>query len=194
MAPEQLIGYPADQPCDVFSFGVLIWECITRKPPLRYIRSLKQLTKKRVDPRLHKLPTNCSQNFKALITDCLKAASDRPNFQQVLGQKSSMVNLFHISISLNNPSSQTLVLHLLDFSSDVQFSSQLKLNFGPKVTLKNSDIKNFVMQFCINFCVFSFQVYGWLSAVITAQYASLRPTTFFLHQQEHLFRNKKQKK
>lgn len=94
MAPEQLIGYPADQPCDVFSFGVLIWECITRKPPLKYIRSLKQLTKKRVDPRLHKLPTNCSQNFKALITDCLKAASDRPNFQQVLGQKSSLVNLF----------------------------------------------------------------------------------------------------
>lgn len=40
---------------------------------------------------------------------------------------------------------------------------------------------------------FSFQVYGWLSAVITAQYASLRPTTFFVDKQEPLFRDKKYK-
>ena len=87
-----------------------------------------------------------------------------------------------------------LVLHLLDISSDVQFSSELKLNFDGKVKLKNSDNKEFRIELLYKLRLrFFFQVYGWLSAVITAQYASLRPTTFFLHQQEHLFRNKKQK-
>lgn len=76
----------------------------------------------------------------------------------------------------------------------MQFSSELKLNFGPKVKLKNSDNKEFRNELLYKLRLrFFFQVYGWLSAVITAQYASLRPTTFFLHQQEHLFRNKKQK-
>ena len=83
MAPDQLIGKPADQSCDVFSFGVLVWECITRKLPLKHIKSLAKFAKKTVDPRLHKIPANCSQNFKALITDCLKTALERPNFQQV---------------------------------------------------------------------------------------------------------------
>lgn len=84
MAPEQLNGKPADQPCDVFSFGILVWECITRKHPLKYVKSFKQLTKKTVDPRLQKIPTNWSQTFKILIGDCLKAAPKRPNFQQVI--------------------------------------------------------------------------------------------------------------
>lgn len=84
MAPEQLSGKPADKPSDVFSFGVLVWECVTRKRPLKYVKNLKQLTKKKVDPRLHKIPANWSQTFKILIGDCLKAATARPNFQQVI--------------------------------------------------------------------------------------------------------------
>lgn len=83
MAPEQLIGKPADKPGDVFSFGILVWECITRKPPLKYVKRLEQLAKKTVDPRLQKIPANWSQTFKILIGDCLKAAPERPNFEQV---------------------------------------------------------------------------------------------------------------
>jgi len=83
MAPEQLIGKPADKPGDVFSFGIFVWECITRKRPLKYVKSLEQLTKKTVDPRLQKIPANLSQSFRILIGDCLKAAPKRPNFQQV---------------------------------------------------------------------------------------------------------------
>ena len=83
MAPEQLIGKPADQAGDVFSFGVLVWECITRTHPLKYVKSVKQLTKGKVDPRLQKIPGKWSQTFKVLIGDCLKPAPTRPNFQQV---------------------------------------------------------------------------------------------------------------
>ena len=83
MAPEQLNGKPADQPGDVFSFGVLIWECVTGKRPLKYVKSLEQLTKKTVDPRIQKIPANWSQTFKILIGDCLKSAENRPTFQQV---------------------------------------------------------------------------------------------------------------
>lgn len=83
MAPEQLSGKPADQPGDVFSFGILVWECVTRKRPLKFVKSLEQLTKRAVDARLQKIPANWSQTFKILIGDCLKSAENRPNFQQV---------------------------------------------------------------------------------------------------------------
>ncbi|KAJ7382187.1 hypothetical protein OS493_036620 [Desmophyllum pertusum] len=74
MAPEQLSGKPADQPGDAFSFGILVWECVTRKRPLKYVKSLRQLTKATVDPRVQKIPANWSQTFKILIGDCLKDA------------------------------------------------------------------------------------------------------------------------
>lgn len=83
MAPEQLSGKPADQPGDVFSFGILVWECVTGKRSRKYVKSLKQLTKCSEDPRLQKIPGNCSQTLKDLIGDCLKSAENRPNFQQV---------------------------------------------------------------------------------------------------------------
>jgi len=83
MAPEQLSGKPADQAGDVFSFGILVWECVTRRRPLKYVKSLEQLTKGSVDPRLKKIPGNWSKTFSILIEDCLKSAENRPNFQQV---------------------------------------------------------------------------------------------------------------
>lgn len=83
MAPEQLSGKPADQAGDVFSFGVLVWECVTRKQPLKYVKSYKKLTTSTMDPRLKKIPGNWSQTFKILIEDCLKSVENRPNFQQV---------------------------------------------------------------------------------------------------------------
>ena len=74
MAPEPLSGKPADQAGDVFSFGILVWECVTKRQPLKYVKSLEQLTNRTVDPRLQKIPGNWSQAFKILIGDCLKSA------------------------------------------------------------------------------------------------------------------------
>ncbi|KAJ7392930.1 hypothetical protein OS493_008170 [Desmophyllum pertusum] len=116
MAPEQLSGKPADQPGDAFSFGILVWECVTRKRPLKYVKSLRQLTKATVDPRVQKIPANWSQTFKILIGDCLKDAPNRPNFQQI---------------------------------------------------------------------------YGWLSAIVTSQFACVRPTSFVIEQYNNLFPSKK---
>ena len=83
MAPEQLSGKPANQAGDVFSFGILVWECVTRKLPLKYVKSLEKLATGKMDPRLRKIPRNWSQTFNFLIEDCLKSAENRPNFKQV---------------------------------------------------------------------------------------------------------------
>lgn len=47
MAPENFEGVQVDEKCDVFSFGVIIWECITgRRPwkgalPMQVVKQLK---------------------------------------------------------------------------------------------------------------------------------------------------------
>ncbi|EDO47771.1 predicted protein, partial [Nematostella vectensis] len=69
MAPEQLRGKPADKLGDVYSFGVMVWECVTRKRPFDNIANFKQVMGL-VDPRMCKVSSKWSQNIRVLIKDC----------------------------------------------------------------------------------------------------------------------------
>lgn len=82
MAPEQLCGKAADKPGDVFSFGVMIWECATSRRPFDKITNFKEILRKK-DPRIKEIPKKWSVSIVVLIKDCLKAAEDRPSFEQV---------------------------------------------------------------------------------------------------------------
>lgn len=33
MAPETFEGGPVDEKCDVYSFGIIMWECLTGRRP-----------------------------------------------------------------------------------------------------------------------------------------------------------------
>ncbi len=84
MAPEQILGFPADKSGDVFSFGILMWECLVLKRS-RQMFSLEKLAiiGKSVHYKvISKLEGK--KNVKLVISDCTKTASKRPTFHQVL--------------------------------------------------------------------------------------------------------------
>ena len=83
MAPEQLVGKPADRPGDVFSFGVTIMECVTTKAPFAEIKTITQLKHPGQDPRIKKIPRKWSRIICVLIKETLAHAADRPTFEQV---------------------------------------------------------------------------------------------------------------
>ncbi|KAK3744883.1 hypothetical protein QZH41_013768, partial [Actinostola sp. cb2023] len=78
MAPEQLRGIAADQLGDVYSFGIVVWECVTKRRPLYNVANFKYVMAKQ-DPRIRKVSGKWSANVKNLIRDCMQPADTRPN-------------------------------------------------------------------------------------------------------------------
>ena len=84
MAPEQILGFPADKSGDVFSFAILMWECLVLKRS-RQMFSLEQLAV--IGKSLHYKAISKiegKKNVKLVISDCTKIAHRRPTFHQVL--------------------------------------------------------------------------------------------------------------
>ena len=87
MAPEQALGEAVDQRCDIYSFGVLLYEMLTGAPPFRDEDNNMAELLERV---AHELPVPPSRTeggrrqhipaaLEALVLDCLaKSADARP--------------------------------------------------------------------------------------------------------------------
>ncbi|XRB20726.1 protein kinase domain-containing protein [Pseudoscourfieldia marina] len=94
-APEALRNDPYDYPCDVFSFGVILWELMHRQRPFygvdiypfiasvqregsRFIRSTLEWNEAAIDgvPQVKEIALRC----------WVDTAKDRPTFQQLVGE------------------------------------------------------------------------------------------------------------
>uniref|UniRef100_M4BH68 non-specific serine/threonine protein kinase n=1 Tax=Hyaloperonospora arabidopsidis (strain Emoy2) TaxID=559515 RepID=M4BH68_HYAAE len=85
MAPEVLAAEKYTEKADVFSYGVVVWETVTRQCPyegLTQIQAALGVLNNNLRP---KVPENCSPLFKQLMTLCWASAPERrPSFETVL--------------------------------------------------------------------------------------------------------------
>ena len=78
MSPEQIRAEPVDRRTDVWSFGCLLYECLTGQPAFpgataeaRHVAAL------RANPDLGALPPECSPLLRRLLARCFDRAPDR---------------------------------------------------------------------------------------------------------------------
>ena len=87
MAPEVIQGHEYSEKADVYSFGIILWELATRKPPFRELNGL-QVSQEVVRNDLRPpVPKRCPDPFLKLMQRCwIKESEVRPSFQIIIDE------------------------------------------------------------------------------------------------------------
>ncbi|WOL09063.1 serine/threonine-protein kinase EDR1 isoform X1 [Canna indica] len=85
MAPEVLRNEPSNEKCDVYSFGVILWELATLRKPWSGMNSMQVVGAVGFQNRRLDIPNEVDPVVAQIITDCWESAPNkRPSFAQLL--------------------------------------------------------------------------------------------------------------
>ncbi|QDZ22108.1 serine/threonine-protein kinase [Chloropicon primus] len=85
MSPEIMQGRNVDEKCDVYSFGIILWECLTgQKPWADKLLPMQVVVAVGVEGDRLPLPSGCPISLKRLIRDCWRHDPRlRPTFREI---------------------------------------------------------------------------------------------------------------
>ncbi|KAK7945777.1 hypothetical protein WMY93_001505 [Mugilogobius chulae] len=93
MAPEVIQSLPVSETCDTYSYGVVLWEMLTREVPFKGFEGLQVAWLVVEKQERLTVPTSCPASFAELMKKCWQAdPKDRPLFKQVLLTLETMAN------------------------------------------------------------------------------------------------------
>ena len=85
MAPEVLANMSYDEKADVFSYGIILWELLSRQCPYEGMTAIQCALAVLNRDKRPEIPKWCPPSFHALIKACVKKdPAERPSFSQVI--------------------------------------------------------------------------------------------------------------
>lgn len=85
MAPEVIRNEPCNEKVDIWSFGVVLWEIITKEIPYKDVDSSAIIWGVGSNSLHLPVPDTCPEGFKLLMRQCWSAKPrNRPSFRQIL--------------------------------------------------------------------------------------------------------------
>ncbi|XVE57829.1 hypothetical protein DITRI_Ditri04bG0121600 [Diplodiscus trichospermus] len=92
MAPEVLRNEPSNEKCDVFSFGVILWELMTVSIPWNNLNSLQVVGVVGFMDRRLDLPEGLDPRVASIIRDCWQSdPQNRPSFEDIINRMTGIV-------------------------------------------------------------------------------------------------------
>ncbi|XP_067843657.1 mitogen-activated protein kinase kinase kinase 20-like isoform X1 [Heptranchias perlo] len=86
MAPEVIQSLPVAETCDTYSYGVVLWEMLTREVPFKGLEGLQVAWLVVEKNERLTIPSGCPASFAELLHQCWETdPKKRPNFKQILG-------------------------------------------------------------------------------------------------------------
>ncbi|KAM9010486.1 mitogen-activated protein kinase kinase kinase 20-like isoform 2-T2 [Ara ararauna] len=93
MAPEVIQSLPVSETCDTYSYGVVLWEMLTREVPFKGLEGLQVAWLVVEKNERLTIPSSCPGSFAELMHQCWDADSKkRPSFKQIISILESMSN------------------------------------------------------------------------------------------------------
>ncbi|XP_057712505.1 protein kinase Npk [Corythoichthys intestinalis] len=93
MAPEVIQSLPVSETCDTYSYGVVLWEMLTREVPFKGFEGLQVAWLVVEKQERLTIPSSCPASFAELMRKCWQAEpKERPQFKQVLVTLETMAN------------------------------------------------------------------------------------------------------
>ena len=82
-APEIIRGEKYDERADVFSFGIIMWQVVTRKEPYAG-RNFMGVSLDVLEGKRPQIPNDCQAEFRKVMKKCWHASADkRPTMEHV---------------------------------------------------------------------------------------------------------------
>ncbi|XP_058046420.1 mitogen-activated protein kinase kinase kinase 20 isoform X1 [Ahaetulla prasina] len=93
MAPEVIQSLPISETCDTYSYGVVLWEMLTREVPFKGLEGLQVAWLVVEKNERLTIPSSCPGSFAELMLQCWEAdPKKRPAFKQIISILDSMSN------------------------------------------------------------------------------------------------------
>ncbi|XP_048048754.1 mitogen-activated protein kinase kinase kinase 20 isoform X3 [Megalobrama amblycephala] len=93
MAPEVIQSFPVSETCDTYSYGVVLWEMLTREIPFKGLEGLQVAWLVVEKNERLTIPSCCPASFACLMRSCwVTEPKDRPVFKDILSTLESMWN------------------------------------------------------------------------------------------------------
>ncbi|XP_054826435.1 mitogen-activated protein kinase kinase kinase 20 isoform X1 [Eublepharis macularius] len=93
MAPEVIQSLPVSETCDTYSYGVVLWEMLTREVPFKGLEGLQVAWLVVEKNERLTIPSSCPESFAELMHQCWEAdPKKRPPFKQIISILDSMSN------------------------------------------------------------------------------------------------------
>ncbi|XP_039613571.1 mitogen-activated protein kinase kinase kinase 20 isoform X1 [Polypterus senegalus] len=85
MAPEVIQSLPVSETCDTYSYGVVLWEMLTREIPFKGLEGLQVAWLVVEKNERLTIPSSCPPSFAELMRQCWETdAKKRPVFKQIM--------------------------------------------------------------------------------------------------------------
>uniref|UniRef100_A0A8C1MBZ0 Sterile alpha motif and leucine zipper containing kinase AZK n=1 Tax=Cyprinus carpio TaxID=7962 RepID=A0A8C1MBZ0_CYPCA len=102
MAPEVIQSLPVSETCDTYSYGVVLWEMLTREVPFKGLEGLQVAWLVVEKNERLTIPSSCPASFACLMRSCwVTEPKDRPLFKHILSTLESMWSDSHLPEECN---------------------------------------------------------------------------------------------
>eukprot|EP01117_Protostelium_nocturnum_P009025 TRINITY_DN3239_c0_g1_i1.p1 TRINITY_DN3239_c0_g1~~TRINITY_DN3239_c0_g1_i1.p1 ORF type:complete len:1365 (+),score=254.10 TRINITY_DN3239_c0_g1_i1:56-4150(+) len=139
MAPESILNREYSYSSDTFSFGVVIWEIVTRKEPFEGIPALEAAIAIARDGLRLKIPKDSPEILQSLMEACWKEVpNQRPTFETICGilGVNTDSTVFNPNETFNSGSSQHYPT--IDIEPSLRRSNNLDQTIHPVVNNDNN--------------------------------------------------------